>query len=501
MGNRLSVLLVPGLALLVELYISLSVFSGSGNQIGAMAAFLMVLSCIFGLVAPRASMYWLILLCAFSDLAKRLMTVFGDFGFLDVTKVLAIAPMAVAGAMAGSLFHRTRTGFTSRDVWLLLAIGLIGVATLVRAMYGEPGVLGVLKQVATEGAFACLIFIIPTVFDRAGLIKLLRFASGVFVIVACYGLVQKALGMADFEHAYLVEGFTGEIRHLAEVELRVFSTLNSAASLSTVMAICFLLEVALWWNSHRRTNAVIAVAKCLLFLSCMFFTYTRTGYMVCLSGFLAMFLIRYAVTTLAMYASAVLVFVLLVFAAENLIERAHDIQHMLTGERGSGVESPLFRVVTWTDRLESYRQLTEAASWTPFGREQDLVRRGDAVSRDEFLGGTFSHDLITTSLFAYGYVPMSVGIVLCVFFLVRLHRWGWKPGQDRVVRLGFLAIPFGVATSALSSPLLLLFPVNFFFYTVVAYLVIDNEGQSSERSSEALAAEMIPTVQPAPAYR
>ena len=115
------------------LFVVVTILTGTGNVLGATYRFAWVPALFIGCVAPRASIYVLVLLAAYLDLFKKGLVVGGMMDFRDVFFVLAIPPIMLGGMVIhyiASFCLRIRP-MTKRDsVLLSIATGLVLATSL-----------------------------------------------------------------------------------------------------------------------------------------------------------------------------------------------------------------------------------------------------------------------------------------------------------------------------------------------------------------------------------
>ena len=102
MNNVLPKIAVMVFFSIIAVYVTIALFAG-GNSIGNLYKFLTIGAVVFALIAPRVSVWLLLVETAYLDFFKRLMTVAGNPDWLDITLVLAIAPLTSVGILVQAL--------------------------------------------------------------------------------------------------------------------------------------------------------------------------------------------------------------------------------------------------------------------------------------------------------------------------------------------------------------------------------------------------------------
>jgi hypothetical protein len=139
----------------------------------------------------------------------------------------------------------------------------------------------------------------------------------------------------------------------------------------------------------------------------------------------------------------------------------------------------LTRVQTFSDRLEGFRNLASNPQvWSLFGVTKEVSE------------SIYSHDPLTQSLLAYGVVPVTLVILVCLVLLSRIHS-GILLIQDRRERW-MAALALGttagvVATSMLSGSRTSIFPITVFMWLMLSIVwarIVAPKSDQTQISSE-----------------
>jgi hypothetical protein len=480
-SSILNVIVFPLVGLLVALYVMVGVLTGEGNTVGQAALYGMIGCLLVGMLSPRGGVFLMIFLAAYSDLVKRLLILETQISMLDVTYVLGMAPMALAGSVLGVISKKIlRMDFEKRDFMtfgaatLLLLLG----AAMGFAAGGEG--LRALRIVADYGAFSYLMFVVPILFPtRDQLVKLMKYSLIVFAPVAAYGIWQRVFGLADFEMAYLLTGLSTESRQLDDTSVRPFSTLNAASSLTMVAAACVMLCV-ICWKAGRLSWVAAAILIPFFALSC-FMTFTRVGWAVLVVSVALIPVMRSRIATAGMYVFGIVGFVVLVWQSDSIRPHLHDWQDEIYGRTTSDDEMQGLRIVTLSDRLIGFENMKLRENWQPFGIKHqgaDIV----GLDRNRY-STTFSHDAVSGFLFQFGYVPMGIGVLMGLLAVTALHRAVFRLPDDRqrFAQLG-LAGAFGALLSLATGGTVFQFPANIFFWMLFCLVLVSVwEGNAVKR--------------------
>ncbi len=474
MNNLIPKVAVFVFASITAIYITFGLFTG-GNALGNLYRFLAIAAVIIAVIAPRASVWLLLLETAYLDFLKRLMTVAGNPDWLDITLVLAIAPMTSVGILVGVLVQYI-LGSLSLNRYHATLLGIsLAIFLFNFALIAADGLdLAVLRDLANRGGYVFLLFSIPALFRSVEEIKSL--ISGIFVIyipVLGYLFYQSAVGLTDWEYKYLMSGYSLEIRQFRNAVFRPFSTLNAAANLSTMMSVM----VALAFAPHKikfLSLPFVRVIMAGLFIFGAYLTLSRGGWFCGITAIACILLFRTAWTTIAAYVSGFALIGIVILSADWMIR--NDILSQATeaiGDYGSGDRYTMAtRLGTFDARLQSYRELLNNKQyWTPFG----VVISGKAAYRDlrstDFDDEYYSHDFITETLLLIGYIPMALLIISLSISMFKLHRYllGLSDGVVERVTRYCVAVAVGIAIGAVANPAQLqTFPISTFFWLFIA---------------------------------
>jgi hypothetical protein len=478
---------------IVAVYVTIGLFTG-GNALGNLYQFLAIGAIIFAVIAPRQSVWLLIVETAYLDFFKRLMTVAGNPDWLDIALVLAIAPLTSVGILVGVIGQYILGSLQlKRYHGLLLGISLMvfGFNFLILSTDGLN--LSVLKDLANRGSYVFLIFTIPALFGTVDEIR--SFLTGIlltYIPVLGYLIYQSVAGLTDWEYRYMMSGYSMEIRQFRNAVFRPFSTLNSAANLSTMMAVMVVLCFGPLKFAFLRSPAM-RVFLAVMFAFGSYLTLSRGGWVCGLTALACVVLFKSKwSTTLAYIGGAVLV-VTTIFSAEWMMRTKFlDDATSVIGSYGSGERySMATRLGTFDARLRSYRELVNNSDyWNPFG----VIIAGKATYSDlkstTYEDRFFSHDFITETLLLIGYIPMAVLAVFLCVNLFKVHRYllDLPRGPTEQATRFCVAFTVGIGIGALAnSAQLQTFPISTFFWLFIAMpaaLRLTAKPQQAEENEE-----------------
>ncbi len=480
MNNRALIALTLVFGLGLSALLALLIFGNRGNSLTDLYLYLTISGGILGMLKPRLGVYVLVFSTAYLDLLKRLLVFGGRFSVVDLYLVLGFAPIIMLGISVGTVLGLIvgRRGLDRSEVTLIgLSVLLVGIVAAVAYLRTESP-MKVVEAVATGGSFTTLLFVVPALFPRSeDFKKLLLYICVVFVPVALYALYQSVFGITRFEYQYLLSGLTTEVRQLDELVFRPFSTLNSAHSLSLMMA-CLMVLAAIGATRRRAFDWLFKNGFLVaLFAAAAFVSLTRSGWVSGLVAFTCAWAFARPLRVAAFYVSGAAVVVALFVFAGPLTTFINQHQGMVARAVQGDFGLMALHVGTFMGRLEGMENLMNDPSlWKPFGLAAEIGRNGGMT------GHYFSHDGISAAILQFGYIPTFIGVLIAVAGIYRLHsaylKWP-DCEQKRMVVLG-LALAVGILANLLFSPEALnMFPTNVYFWLFLGMTVsIVKEGRA-----------------------
>lgn len=490
MNNVLPKIAVMVFFSIIAVYVTIALFAG-GNSIGNLYKFLTIGAVVFALIAPRVSVWLLLVETAYLDFFKRLMTVAGNPDWLDITLVLAIAPLTSVGILVGILGQYILGSLELKrhhGVLLVISLLIFGFNFLILSTDGLN--LSVLKDLANRGSYVFLIFTIPALFDTVDEIRsLLTGILIVYIPVLGYLVFQSIAGLTDWEYKYLMSGYSMEIRQFRNAVFRPFSTLNSAANLSTMMAVMAVLCFGPLKQGILRVTAV-RVLLAVLFAYGAYLTLSRGGWICGLTALACVMLFKRKWSTVLAYAGGVVVAAAVMLSADWMMRTKFlDDATAVIGGYGSGDRySMATRLGTFDARLRSYRELLNNADyWNPFGAilagKANYADLKSTTYEDRF----FSHDFITETLLLIGYIPLAILAVFLCMNLLKVHRYllNLPRGPTEQAARFCIAFTIGIGVGALAnSAQLQTFPISTFFWLFIAMPLAFRVAAKSEPDEE-----------------
>jgi len=472
------------------LYATFSVLLTDGNSISELCRILMVAGFLFSLMKPRLGLTVWLLSSGYVDLLKRLMVVSGRISKNDLYYVLGIHPLMMAGICAGVLVGGFTGKFTLTGWHLrrLLAAGCVMVASGLAAGR-ELGfsLAAIMPEVANNGFYALLLFIVPVLLPRLeDILRTLRLIVIVYAPVAVYGIIQQIVGFQDFEIEYLMTGLSIEIKQLYSDELRAFSTLNSPTALGFVSGACFTFSLLLGWHKDQKGARfhfprIMAVMLALLFVAGWLSSTARSAVVVIPVALLARYCFSDARRTQIFYLVAGGAFVVLVACSGWILEvlpQAINFMGELAG--GHGFADQILRVGTYYERLMGFSNvLANPAAYTLTGMG---AGRGTDYS-DEFM----NHDPLSTVLVRYGAPATLLLVVTVALMLRRVHLSVLRLPKGTLRNTGCLVLSVPLAylvASMLQGTVFFTFPLNGFTWLCIGMVgSLSLQGRTPERET------------------
>lgn len=467
------VIVVVGL--LIALYIIVSVLSGFGNVIGATYKYFLPTAFVLGAVAPKASMYLLILCGGYIDFFKKLMGIEESLFFTDVFFILGVPPVLLLGMCCGvgAAVAQGKVSLDRRLLTLLaLSVTVVGV-TSVAALIRTGANLGTLKELANSAAYFGLIFALPALFPRTeDVFRLLRFFVYAMIPAAFHGLYHSQFGLLDFEETYMLSGLSMNTDYIFSGE-GIFGPFASQGALSgtltiaaTVCAFAFLAPKELL-RRVKFPPRWAATMLMILFLAAAILSLKRFPVAVFPFTIIGYFLIRSKFGTVLAYAGLMFSAITLVAMSEHIAARLPVWQQTVDQvvKRDSyDPSAKMFRIRTLNTRMEDFAILKNPENWQPFGAYW-FKNADDAME---------VHSLVVKTLLRYGWVPLLFGSLILIPVAGFLHwRLVQKPRdlQQRVfIYMTSLAVSIFL-TAALGAAFIGAFPIPLFFGMAIAMAV------------------------------
>ena len=520
------------------------------NPMGAALSCLAGVFFVVAVVAPRAGLVVLFVLCAFSDLLKRLLIFFSHLNYEQVSRVLGMAPILVSGLVLALVtrwaFHRME--ITRRDFFMSVAVILTMGMSFRLAWKESHQVLDSIKNSVNSGLYVSVMLVAAKFLTGTDdILKHLRILVYIFIPTAIYGIFQAIFGFADFELDYLATGLT--IITFEGVP-RPFSTLNSAGAWGDASALMALFSLVPYVVTRQKDlpwtplllPAVFALfypAICILFgvtfsitiaavgmlvamlpfviaagdglaparrilplISFALFTTAcicslcRHSYFMLLAGLLGIFCFRTLFRTRAFYFVGGIMALALVFSSDYLLDHLAEWDPAANATSDFGERA--LSLQTYAERLKGFSNLTGSLDmYSAFGLPNE--KKGSAT--------TYHHDPISGILVDYG-IFVLLAVIIGVLWVLRFAHMSvlkLPNGPPRFLGVLLLSCVFAVlASHILFYGVLSTFPINAFFWFMIGALfcLIARKRTTDPTISNAMPqAEIAPTaaVNPSPA--
>ncbi len=511
------------------------------SEVNPLAAALFCAAIVFAVVTiviPRSGLTILLLLCAFSDLLKRLLILVSELSYDQISLVLAAAPLVVTGLIVAVI---TRWAFrtvrmTRRDAMMGIFLIFAMSWSFAIEFLASRSLLDGIKASINSGLYVAMMPIATTfISTKEDVLRLLRIATLIFIPVAAYGIYQSIFGFADFEIQYLRSGLTITA---VEDKPRPFSTLNSGGAFGDMTAIMAILSLIPYVATQKRelplkplllplafligyatvcalgefkfsltlaaVGTVVAMIPFVvilgeglevrqrlvplllfvLFSTACICSLVRHSYFVLLAELVGIFCFRSLLRTWIFYGVGIALSLALVVSASYLLGNlaAWDPAASATSEfseRALGIQ-------TYAERLKGFVNLTSSTDmWSAFGLAKD--QKGTST--------TYHHDPISGILVDYGVFVLAAvlgGFIWMVKFshqrVLSLHA-----GTPRLLGVLLLSIMISIiASHILFYGVLTTFPINAFFWLFAGCLFsLISDGERSEKSEDDAASALL----------
>ncbi len=317
-------------------------------------------------LSPRRGVYILTLFLPFMYFLRRSVLVFEEFSSFDP---IVLFPMVMSVAIfAGLVLFNGRT-----ILFYLKRSNVLKAAGLLMALYAMQ-MANPLQGNLLLGLIGGLFFLAPMMWIVLGLlmkredvILIMKIVVVIGVITATYGLYQHYFGFSDVEKYELrAKDF---YKLMPDSTVRVMSTFSSFTDFARYLTIAGFLAFALY---HRTKKWIVGVALLSLMLYAMFWTASRTSFLVVFFSIATFFLVQ-ARNRRQMGVQGLLLIVLVISLYAYLFQfdpkRVYSQQFSddpFLVHTVSGMTHPL-QEGSFHGRLTAWRQVVLGSIANPFG--------------------------------------------------------------------------------------------------------------------------------------
>lgn len=448
------------IGVVISSFILVQILSTDRSFIAELMTYLGFAFVFSSILWPRAGLVVMLFLCGYLDFIKRLIVLTQGYQFMDVIDILKVAPYTFVGVIVGLILERVLTGknFSFREIILFLLVTLVLGGLVIKEYMYSKDLFGTIATMANNYMYVLLVFVAPLAFRTIDeLIKYSKLALWIFLPVALYGIWQSNFGLANFEHDYLLTGYTITLGILSDEKPRPFSTLNSPHAFSIMWT---FVMVAFYFFIKEKSKRFIYLGLFFVYLSAMFFSFTRGSYVCLILCMIGFWMFKGRKTTFVFYSTLISLFILIVVFSRELILLFEQLTVLLNAQ--TQTQQKLFRLTTISDRLMGFDNLKNSALfWEPFGNF-DISKIKNINYNDEF----FTHDVLSASLLRFGYVPVSIIILSLTYLLYLFHSKAWS--QKNIIYKNYILLSISIVVTVLFASLggstIHVFPWNYFFW-------------------------------------
>lgn len=467
------------------------------SSIGKFYIYFSILCFVLAIAKPYSMLYVLLFLTCYIDFFKRMMIIGGLPTQVELAFVQATPMLIVLGASLSFVLPIFMGKSLSRSSIISLIISLVFVIVFMSSGGLSGGFLRKAGQAANAGVYSLLLFIVPLILDTAEKRnKFVKCSFLLFVPVAAYMFKHYYYGLANFEYDYLMTGLSQELRIFVDdgAARRYFSTMNSSATVSTmlcIMALYGIVDPNQGSAKHSSLNKFILILVSILFFSAAGLTLARTGWVCGLVAIVSYVFLGSRFRLVIGYSASIFVFLLLVFSADYIIKYRilDDWQQSLVDyfslSTGSANAERAMVLGTMYDRLSGWRYLaTQPLGFPLFGTTFGGVVTVNLV--DQYMLG---HDIIVNYLSKLGWIPLAFVLSVGWMFVCKLHQFQFslpKISQEFKLMRYCLASMAGMLTGGLASGAQLFnFPQNFYFWFWLSICLALYQQMRSDKSLHA----------------
>jgi hypothetical protein len=256
------------------------------------------------------------------------------------------------------------------------------------------------------------------------------------------------------------------------------------------MGMLLVLSVGRTYISWRQRQAprVVDIMLTGCFALALFLSFGRTSWMLGLMGITGIFFFTSPVRTKLFYIFAFGGFLLIIFNSEYIFDKLPEWERDLPMNSISTQQA--FRISTYSDRLMGFMTFAKDRSyWTAFGV------KGFTFENQHYGDRYFTHDAFTGALLSYGFVGVAILAVICVFFLLEIHRGilSVKNPNLRIISAACASSCFAAFFSGLlSGSSINVYPVNFLFWSFIGCTLVLVGSERAKQGARRLPSEATP---------
>ena len=485
-------IIIVSIGALIALYVTFSLFTGDGNKIGGFFRYITALGVIISLWQPRMGILLLIASSGYLDMVKRFTLLDSSVSQIDIASVLVFAPLLVAGMTLNTILSWMTRGI-NQDTKLEMKIFI--VCLLWAGLSMIPVIAGSGLRTAGNAlnyfAYVFLFLQVPRYFKDPLFVK----KSIVTLVVAYIPVMALALHEGNYGYNkitmdYLLSGYTGQIRQLADARPGAMSTLAGPPGLSLMMSLIGVYLILPFSFSGKfafiRRGVFVSVPLAILFFIAAYYTFARTGWVVgfIFLGVVTVLYMNKAVIYLCGFTGVGLLGVLYL-SAGYLVENdtMHVFEERIRGNEYTDAGRQTTSLGTFNGRLASMNQVvSDPEMWTPFGFKLSDKKVSDLRYP--------VHEGVGNLLVRIGYIPftlLAIGGFLFVRKTLNLNsrlKNGAMTHQIRVfsaLGIACLATAIGHGQTMFSFPINVLWALAFSMALGI-YLKMNEEKESEKMS-------------------
>lgn len=468
------ILLITGL--LAAIFVVYESLTSTSSSIGKLYLYIAIVLAVCSLVRPRVALYLCIPTSCYIDFFKRLMILSGIPTERELV-YLQIMPMVLVIGCAASVFASMvyARSFPRDSVYALISSLILSVI-LVASGGSTGGFLRQAGQALNMGVYSLLLFCVPVLLKTTEeRIKYLNYCFLCFIPVALYMIKHYYYGLFDFEYDYLMTGLSQEVRIFTDDghARRYFSTMNSSATVSTMLSVISLMAFALNGLDGKSKSFITKVGKIaalLLFAFSASLTLARTGWVCGLVALIAYIFMGNRSRLFIGYAFFITLFIVLIFSADYILKHKmldtwqNFLANQFLGNTSSANAERAIVLGTMYDRLSGWRYLATQPEAFPLLGEAF----GGKVTIHAVDGYRLYHDLIVNYLAKLGWLIMIAISGLGIYLLIKLHSFQFslnkKNSEFRLTRYSLASLLGILAGGMANGAQLFNYPQNFYFW-------------------------------------
>jgi hypothetical protein len=419
-GAGLGKAIIVGIAMLCLPSLAAWVMTYGYGAITALVLLINGACLLIALSSPRLGLFVLCAQAMYTDHLKRMAVYYGAENMFTVVQVL-IGPMLTLCAvnlgflMDTLVFKKIKV---DRMGWFLFIAPIVICAVLLIRIQA-----GLLSRVQFAANIALYITIIPMGYvyfkGYKDWEKFFRIQMLLAVPAALWGYWQYFYGFSQMEWEYAMSGLSPvHSRQMSLPNPRIFGLFGSESAYGMIAMYALFCFWIVW---TRGRNWVVYLLCGVIFVVGTVLSQQRTAFLILFIVPCIYFFFTSRARTVAVYAAAIISFVLMVLNSDWLLQQGLDQGteklQKAAGENQWGQN--VLRLSTFSARIYGWQRLKDPETWSLFGKKSRAL--GETAYQDDQ-----THDIISGIVINTGVIGLIVFSIAFYFFARAVHGVIWE---------------------------------------------------------------------------